>query len=43
MLTFATSDVVDTVALALAPALFAIVYLAFVVGDQDTVPRRSPG
>ena len=32
MLSFATSDVVDTVALALAPALFAVVYLAFVWG-----------
>ena len=29
MLSFATSDVVDTVALALAPALFGIVYLGF--------------
>ena len=41
MLTFATSDVVDTVALALAPALFAIVYLGFVWANQDAVTRRS--
>ena len=42
MLSFATSDVVDTVALALAPALFAVVYLAFVWAIR-TLSRDEAG
>ena len=42
MLLFATSDVIDTVALALAPALFAVVYLAFVWGIK-TLSRDEAG
>ena len=42
MLSFSTSDVVDTVALALAPALFAVVYLAFAWGIK-TLSREESG
>ena len=42
MLSFATSDVVDTVALALAPALFAVVYLGFVWAIK-TLSREEAG
>ena len=42
MLSFATSDVVDTVALALAPALFAIVYLGFAWAIK-TLSREEAG
>ncbi len=42
MLSFATSDVVDTVALALAPALFAVVYLAFAWAIK-TLSREEAG
>ena len=42
MLTFATSDVVDTVALALAPALFGIVYLGFAWAIR-TLSREESG
>ena len=42
MLSFATSDVVDTVALALAPALFAVVYLGFAWAIK-TLSREESG
>ena len=41
MLSFATSDVVDTVALALAPALFAVVYLGFAWGIRTLSGEES--
>ena len=41
MLSFATSDVVDTVALALAPGAVWHRLSGVRVGDKDTVPRRS--
>ena len=42
MLSVASSDVVDTVALVLAPALFAVVYLAFAWGIR-TLSREEYG
>ncbi len=42
MLSFTTSDVVDTVALAVAPALFAVVYLGFAWAIK-TLSREEAG